>query len=359
MVDFIGNGHHDIYMKTIYDYIKKDDAFEIYMIRPEEKCYGKEGIREFPKKTNPIGYCFSRLKWLKELSLEIKKIDPDMIHIMTGDMIYSLGAMGIRTINHVKSKKIITMHHIPKGILRTIMLKSMLRRADAVVVHSEFAFDMSEDKDKVKNKSNVIEYPAFHKTKNDTVLARRSVGIANDTFVFLFAGVITPYKGLDLLVEAMEKINKKYLLCICGKEMGMTKDRIKEIIRPIEKKVRLELKLLTDEEMGLYLDACDCVVAPYRKEFNGASGPVTEGIWRGKVVIVPSHGILGKTIGKYRVGITYKTDDMIDLRDALEKALEWRSESMLAEEGNDFRKRLEPSVFLRKHKQLYEKILGK
>lgn len=51
---------------------------------------------------------------------------------------------------------------------------------------------------------------------------------------------------------------------------------------------------MTDREFAEVIAASDIIALPYRKKFNGASGPLVEGVYLGKCIIGPNHGNLGK-----------------------------------------------------------------
>ncbi len=54
--------------------------------------------------------------------------------------------------------------------------------------------------------------------------------------------------------------------------------KLEELARPYRNRVKLYLDFLTDEEFEMAIQAVDAIVLPYRKTFNGASGPLGE-VW--------------------------------------------------------------------------------
>ena len=94
--------------------------------------------------------------------------------------------------------------------------------------------------------------------------ARAHLGVPPDAPLFLFTGILRPYKGWDVLLaafRAMRSKEKRALLVLAGEPWGAA--RALSRLAP-EEGVRLELRYLPEEERSLWLDACDAVVCPYR-----------------------------------------------------------------------------------------------
>ena len=86
--------------------------------------------------------------------------------------------------------------------------------------------------------------------------------------VLLFFGLIRKYKGLDILINAMEKINTEledYTLLIVG-ECYENKDKYTDLIKKagITDNVQCHYSFVPDNEVGKYFSAADVVVLPYK-----------------------------------------------------------------------------------------------
>jgi len=86
--------------------------------------------------------------------------------------------------------------------------------------------------------------------------------------VLLFFGLIRKYKGLDILINAMEKINTEledYTLLIVG-ECYDNKDKYTDLIKKagITDNVQCHYSFVPDNEVGKYFSAADVVVLPYK-----------------------------------------------------------------------------------------------
>ena len=86
--------------------------------------------------------------------------------------------------------------------------------------------------------------------------------------VLLFFGLIREYKGLDILINAMEKIKTEledYTLLIVG-ECYENENKYTELIKKagITDNVKCHYSFIPDNEVGKYFSAADVVVLPYK-----------------------------------------------------------------------------------------------
>ncbi len=95
--------------------------------------------------------------------------------------------------------------------------------------------------------------------------ARRRLGLPAGAPVVLFTGLIRPYKGLDLLIEAMTHWPPHYHLLIGGEVYGDER-RYMQLIEQLglADRVSARFHFLSDEEMALFWSAADVAVLPYR-----------------------------------------------------------------------------------------------
>jgi len=97
--------------------------------------------------------------------------------------------------------------------------------------------------------------------------ARRKLGLADDTPVLLFFGIVRAYKGLKILLESLAQLGEAEqspILLVAG-EIWEDKDGYRQLINQLglEKRVRLEDRYVPDEEAALMFSAADMLVAPY------------------------------------------------------------------------------------------------
>lgn len=97
--------------------------------------------------------------------------------------------------------------------------------------------------------------------------ARIALGLPEDKQLVLFFGLIRNYKGLDMLLDAMNELkpNPNINLIIAG-EFYEDKQPYLDLIKKygIENQVILHGKFIANEDVKLYFSAADLVALPYR-----------------------------------------------------------------------------------------------
>jgi len=122
--------------------------------------------------------------------------------------------------------------------------------------------------------------------------------------VLLFFGLIREYKGLDILINAMEKIKTEledYTLLIVG-ECYENENKYTELIKKagITDNVKCHYSFIPDNEVGKYFSAADVVVLPYKTASQ--SGIVQIAYHFDTPVIVSNVGGLPEIVDEGRTG---------------------------------------------------------
>jgi glycosyltransferase involved in cell wall biosynthesis len=163
----------------------------------------------------------------------------------------------------------------------------------------------------------VIPHPSEpRRVLPDRAGARARLGIAPGEVLFLFTGLLRPYKGWELLLEAFSRIPRDFpraRLVLAGEPWGEAK-RLAEKSSSLDG-VRLELRYLPEEERALWLDACDAVVCPYLHATG--SGIAADALAHGRGVIGTRVDGLVEVVAEGESGILVPPGDV----DALERAL--------------------------------------
>jgi len=357
LIDNSVDGHHLPYLARILSGLAKQGWLtEVVLSAPVEGV--DPIILKFPKKLNGLQYLIDRRKWLQDIFTIVKRSKPDIVHFLNGDSFYQLGGWGLKNIRKKTKRLILTQHHLPQGMIRTMLFGLTIRHVDKVVIHTEAVANKLSFIGVNKYKLKVIDYPVFHSTNLLLGEARKKLGLPDSYPVLLALGGTRFDKGLDILLEALKNVQSKFVLVIAGKEEYFKREFIKEKTLSYSESVILRLGYLNDNEFGWYVDAADCVVIPYRKIFDGASGPMIEAVWRRKPVIGPSHGALGDLIKRYNFGYTFESENVDDLARVLSKYLKDPSKFVWTDKAEEYRKRLDPEIFAKKYIELYESLLG-
>lgn len=110
--------------------------------------------------------------------------------------------------------------------------------------------------------------------------ARKFLGIGKEEKIILFFGFIRKYKGLDLLLEAMEIIKKENVLpdlkLLIAGDFYEDRKLYDDLIEQLQLRDRLILKtgFIADEEVKYYLSAADFVIQPYRSATQSGVTPL-------------------------------------------------------------------------------------
>lgn len=334
-------GHHISYLNSIIE------PYSDGVVCLPEDSTEVEQIKKYivsADKKNKLWY----FKWISEINKIVKEEKPDIVHFLYGDDLYRF--WGINFPKNVK--KVITCHQVRRSRLRDLAYKRISSNVDAVVVHTD---KLKKDFEtlKIKNVCH-IEYPHFGDTTIITE-SKEKLGIKGDTKVILAIGATHAYKGLDFLLEALNNVKQSFVLLVAGAEKSFDESYIDEHTKSYAMSVKKVLKFLSDEEFSLCLNAADIVCLPYRKSFDGASGPLGEGVALGKMIVGANHGSLGQIIELNHLGYTFETENVNALAEVLDEALstEWKpDEKYLA-----YKELISPRRFQREYAELYKQVI--
>jgi glycosyltransferase involved in cell wall biosynthesis len=145
-----------------------------------------------------------------------------------------------------------------------------LEAADAAVAQSE------QDREILERRFGrrpviVLPHPIDERPRPDRDDARKRLGIEGPLVLFL--GLIRPYKGVDVLFQAIPRIVAETgaRIALVGEVFPDSRGEIERLMRlPVASSVTLVDRYVAEEEMDAWLAACDVVVCPYRK--NSGSG---------------------------------------------------------------------------------------
>ncbi len=166
--------------------------------------------------------------------------------------------------------------------LKDALTRAVLRRADRFAVqNARGAREVASERPDAP--VAVVPHPAEPRAVlPDRDAARGQLGVPLDVPVFLFSGLLRPYKGWDVLLDAFASLRRsvpRALLVLAGEPWGEA--RRLEAWAPAG--VRLELRYLPEAERGLWFAAADAVVCPYRNATG--SGIAADALAYGRPVI--------------------------------------------------------------------------
>ena len=107
--------------------------------------------------------------------------------------------------------------------------------------------------------------------------ARQLLDLPEKRRVALFLGLIRPYKGVELLLEAFSRLpdRERWYAVVAGEPWGALGDRLRHAVGELalEDVVRLDLRWIPEGEVPTLLAAADVVVLPYRSGSQSAVAP--------------------------------------------------------------------------------------
>jgi glycosyltransferase involved in cell wall biosynthesis len=165
-----------------------------------------------------------------------------------------------------KRPRVYTMHwRLPEAgsrIGRT--LTKLLAEMDAVVVHSEHgAGRLESDFGVPADRVRVIPHGAFDyltRQENEVPLPDELAQVEGP--VILAFGLIRPYKGTDVLLEAFSRVERGELWVVGMPRMPM--DELRELASRVPGRVRFIDRFIPDNEIPAFMHRADLVVLPYR-----------------------------------------------------------------------------------------------
>lgn len=238
---------------------------------PGSTQFDTSGIAPKNIKIHTLINSINPFTWIKTARF-IKKQNPDFIVFrfwipFMGPALGSIARMvrkkGIKIL-------VITDNVIPheKRPGDTSFAKYFINACDGFITMSKAVMKDLEQFTKSQHKKYLLHplYTSFG-DKINKVEARKKLNIEKDKHIVLFFGLIRNYKGLDMLLDAMNELkqNANITLVIAG-EFYEDKQPYLDLIKKydIENQVVLHDKFIANEDVKYYFSAADLVALPYR-----------------------------------------------------------------------------------------------
>ena len=343
-------GHRKLYM----EWLTKVPEIEFYILAPENIGMDCTHFIQY-KASDNLKTLKEYLKWINQIKDVVKKEKIDAVHILDGDSIMRFFGLGL---HHLGARKIvITYHHFFPGLTRRMSYCLMNRSRKTVCVAHTASVQRELQMLGIKNVAR-CEYPAFY---FDSISQRVSseckaaFGLPEDVPTIGIIGGMNSYKNIIPFLEAMADCKQNFHLLICGKESSVTEKQIKEAILPYKDKVKLVIRQLSENEYEQAIAASDIVYCVYGHEFDGASGPLTDGVCAQKMILSCKHGSLGEIVSENLLGLTAECNDRAEVIMQTELALCRSKIFRYGEAANRYRMQIQPEYFILAYKRVYSK----
>jgi glycosyltransferase involved in cell wall biosynthesis len=189
--------------------------------------------------------------------------------------------------------RVMTLHNvIRRGEARrsAAVTRRLAERMDGVVVHTEhgrrrLTERLGVDPGKVK----VIPHGAFEhltRQRRETGLPDELAGVEGP--VVLSFGMVRPYKGIDVLLEAFRELQGAELWVVGRPLDDSMMRRLHQLARKVPGKVRFVTRYITEAEIPALFRRADLVALPYRSVDQ--SGVLYIGLAFGKPMVISAVG---------------------------------------------------------------------
>ena len=212
---------------------------------------------------------FNPLTYKKQIS-EINSFDPEVLITAYWMPFFAPGLGWVAKKTNPNIKKIALLHNIiphEQKFYDEYLNKFFLNQFDGFITLSQTVTN-----DLLKYKPDAKYTQLFHPNYDlfgkplPKLESKIKLNIPQDKKVVLFFGFIRKYKGLDILIEAIDKMDDKPHVIIAGEsyeDFSIYQNQIDKLNWNTENYTRLD-GFISDEQVQLLFSAADIVALPYK-----------------------------------------------------------------------------------------------
>jgi glycosyltransferase involved in cell wall biosynthesis len=197
--------------------------------------------------------------------------------------------------------------------------RRLVHSMDAVVVHSENgAARLRDELGLDPERIDVIRHGAFDyltRQRDERPLPDELAAVEGP--VVLFFGLLRPYKGIDVLIEAFREVEGAELWIVGMPRMPV--DPLREAAARVGATVRFVPRFVTDPEIPAYFRRADVVALPYRQ--IDQSGVLYTALAFGKSMVLTDVGGFGEVAREHGAARLVPPGDAAALAGALSELL--------------------------------------
>jgi glycosyltransferase involved in cell wall biosynthesis len=217
--------------------------------------------------------------------------------------------------------RVLTMHNV---IRREAVDVRLAQRMDATIVTTRHGAELLGGGDRV----HVIPHGAFehltHQPREEPLPAELA---AVDRPVVLYFGVIRPYKGVDVLVEAFHQVEDAELWVV-GRPLEVSMEHLRRLAPP--GRVRFVDRYVSDAELPAFFRRADVLVLPHRNV--DVSGVLFAGLAFGKAMVLSGVGGFREIAEEHGVAVLVPPENPDELAAAIARLLSDDAERRALEE---------------------------
>lgn len=211
-------------------------------------------------------------------------------------------------------------------------LQRLLQLADALHLHASYLIPEVEARLSRVQPVPVVTIPhgnyvTWYPNQVSRAEARNRLDAGEPDRVFLFLGMIRPFKGLEELLPAFRQLSDpQAMLWIAGQPRPPDYHQHLAHLVAADRRVRWHPQFIPDDQIQLWMNAADIVVLPYRR--TTTSGAAMLAFSFGKPVIAPALPAFRELMAEHPfLGELYDPASTDGLRLALDRArsVDWHS----------------------------------
>lgn len=345
---------YSLYLADLVGDVEGHFYFMEALSKIENSSYVDTRERKILIKKHVLSGLKERYRIYQNVFSEVKlQLGNKIVHFQTGDKFYFLPVLASPETKDCKV--VITLHRIPSHPILVALLKNFSRKISKIVVLSETLKKRLHDLG-IKNVV-VIEHPTFHDYSaiESKEALKMKHHIPEGKIVISALGGTRYDKGLDILLDSFYYLTKeekdRIILNIVGRPQDFGYEYIMDKIVQYQIHARLDLRNVSNKEFCENVKLTDWMAIPYRKSFDGVSGPMVEAISQRIPCFVPAGGSLQYFCDKYHAAMTFVPENAFSLGGTVRAAL---SGQEVARPTNI--EQLSCDYFIKKHQELYNTL---
>ena len=316
LLELRAEGHEAVPFTFTRQYIEK--------LFPGKTQYVTEKDRAIKIDSIPIMDPVKPYTWTPA-AIKILKEKPDMLFLRYWMVYFAPSLTRIARIMRHRGVKVVCLvdnaiGHEPKPFEAHFATKFM-RNCDEIIVMSE---KVRSDVLALEPNASVhlARHPLYTNFGKPILRADavKRLGLNPSRHILLFFGLIRDYKGLDLLLDAMNILDNSYQLVIAGESYGpfeKYEPQIEQANASDSESVKVFNRYIDDEEVSTFFSAADLCVLPYR---SATQSGITAIAYNFEVPMVATPvGSLSDDIAKKGVGLVSEAITAESIAAAIQK----------------------------------------
>jgi glycosyltransferase involved in cell wall biosynthesis len=188
--------------------------------------------------------------------------------------------------------RVMTMHNVLRrgdGRRSAAIMRRLAARMDAVIVHTRHGARRLGELGVDPGRVHVIPHGAFHHLtqQRDEVPLPQELAAVQGPVVLSF-GMVRPYKGIDVLLEAFRDVEGAELWIVGRPLHDSVMEPLHELAKAVPARVRFVTRYIPEPEIPAFFRRADLLVLPHRT--IDQSGVLYTGLAFGKPMVLSAAG---------------------------------------------------------------------